>query len=154
MARVIDNPEMLEAASRVVRSLGCSGLVGFDFMLEAATGAAHMIEMNPRVTPICTVRLGPGRDLVEALLARYVDRPVNERPAVTERDMIVYFPHTWRQDPHNAYLQAGYHDVPWEEPALVRALMQPELRDRYWFTRGLRHIWLTARRARIEQGRT
>jgi hypothetical protein len=153
VARIIENPEMLEAARRVVHTLGSSGLVGFDFMLDAATGAAYMIEMNPRVTPICTVRLGPGRDLTEALLSRCVGRPANDRPAVTERDMIVYFPHTWRQDPTNAYLQAGYHDVPWEEPALVRALMRPELRERYWFTRGLRHVWLAARRARIGQGR-
>jgi biotin carboxylase len=148
VARVIDNAEMLNAARIVVRKLGCSGLVGFDFMLEAGTGNAHLIEMNPRVTPICTVRLGRGRDLVEALLARVAGRPPNERPPVTERDMIVFFPHTWRQDPTNVYLQAGYHDVPWEEPALVRALMRPELRDRYWYTRGLRHLWLTARRAR------
>jgi hypothetical protein len=24
------------------------------------------------------------------------------------------------RDPESAFLQSGYHDVPWEEPALVR----------------------------------
>jgi biotin carboxylase len=151
VARIIDNAELLATAKRVVRALGCSGLVGFDFMIEAATGSAHIIEMNPRVTPICTVRLGPGRDLVEALLARAAGRPERVHQPVTERDVVVFFPHTWRQDPGNVHLRTGYHDVPWEEPDLVRTLMQPELRDRYWFLRGLRRLLLTARRIRASR---
>jgi hypothetical protein len=55
-------------------------MMGFDFMIEAATGAAYLIEMNPRNTPICAVRLGPGRDLAEAPVARISGRPVRERP--------------------------------------------------------------------------
>jgi hypothetical protein len=141
IARIIDNPEMLDAARRVVRALGCSGLISFDFMIEAATGAAYMTGMNPRATPMCTVRLGAGRDLVEALIARAAGRPVSHRPPITERDMIVFFPHTWRVDPDSAHLRTGYHDVPWEEPALVRALMRPKTQERHWLTRALHPVW-------------
>jgi hypothetical protein len=148
VARVIDNPDMLESARRVVHALGITGLVGFDFMIEAATGLPYMIEMNPRSTPICPIRLGPGRDLTEALLARLAGRPVRERPPITERDIIVYFPQTWRQDPTSAFLRTGYHDVPWEQPKLVRALMRPELRERYWATRQLRRLWHKTRLSR------
>jgi formate-dependent phosphoribosylglycinamide formyltransferase (GAR transformylase) len=147
VARVIDNPEMIEAARRVVRALGLTGLIGFDFMIEAATGASFMIEMNPRCTPISTVRLGSNRDLMEALLACAAGRPMRERPPVTERDVIVYFPHTWRQDPSSVFLRTGYHDVPWEQPALVRALVRPELRERYWIMRLLRKLWHATRSA-------
>lgn len=140
VARVIDNPQMIEAAARVAQRIGATGLIGFDFMIEAATGIAHMIEMNPRVTPICNFPFGHGKDLIEALLARVANRPQRERPPVTERDILVFFPHTWRQDPFSPFLQSGYHDVPWEEPELVRRLMRPELRDRYWFTRTLRRL--------------
>ncbi|HVY14989.1 MAG TPA: ATP-grasp domain-containing protein, partial [Rhodopila sp.] len=66
VARIIDNPDMVEAARKVVSALGLSGLIGFDFMIEAATGNAYMIEMNPRNTPICAVRLNPPHDLAEA----------------------------------------------------------------------------------------
>ena len=59
VARIIDNPEMKDSARRIVKALGLTGLVGFDFMIEAATGAAYLIEMNPRCTPICAVRMGP-----------------------------------------------------------------------------------------------
>lgn len=138
VSRIIENAEMTEAARRIVRALGLSGLIGFDFMIEAATGAAYLIEMNPRSTPICALRLGTGRDLTEALLARRGGRPVRERPARTERDIIVAFPETWMLDPSNTFLRDGFHDVPWEQPALVRRLMQPERRERYWIFRTLR----------------
>jgi carbamoylphosphate synthase large subunit len=141
VARIIHNDEMIDAAKRVVRALGLSGMIGFDFMIEAATGAAYLIEMNPRNTPICAIRLGPGRDLAEALVARISGRPVRERPPRTERDIVVFFPDTWRDDPANHFLRGGYHDVPWEQPNLVRILMMPERRERYGVFRMLRPIW-------------
>lgn len=146
VSRIIHNPEMVEAARRIVKALGMSGLIGFDFMIEAATGAAYLIEMNPRNTPICTLRLGQGRDLPEALLAAVVGRPMRERPPRTERDIIVTFPETWTLDPSSNFLRSGYHDVPWEQPDLVRRLMQPERRDRYLIFRLLRRVWLAGRK--------
>ncbi|HVY13601.1 MAG TPA: hypothetical protein VHB27_00135, partial [Rhodopila sp.] len=125
-------------------ALGLSGLIGFDFMIEAATGNAYMIEMNPRNTPICAVRLNPPHDLAEALVARLANRSLRERPPRTERDIIVYFPDTWRRDPSSHFLRSGYHDVPWEQPALVRTLMRAELRERYWIMRQARKLWLWA----------
>jgi carbamoylphosphate synthase large subunit len=142
VVRIIHNAEMIDSATRIVKSLGLSGMIGFDFMIEAATGAAHLIEMNPRNTPICAVRLGPGRDLAEALVARISGRPVRERPPRTERDIVVFFPDTWRDDPASHFLNRGYHDVPWEQPNLVRSLMLPDRRDRYGIWRLLQRIWL------------
>jgi hypothetical protein len=142
VARLIDNPEMIDSATRIVKALGLSGMIGFDFMIEAATGAAYLIEMNPRNTPICAIRLGHGRDLAEALVARISGRPVRERPPRTERDIVVFFPDTWREDPASHFLHSGYHDVPWEQPDLVRTLMLPDRRDRYRIWRVLRRAWL------------
>ena len=144
VARIIDNTEMIVSAKRMVKALGLSGMIGFDFMIEAATGAAYLIEMNPRNTPICAIRLGPGRDLAEALVARIAQRPERERPPRTEQDIVVYFPDTWREDPSNHMLRSGYHDVPWEQPELVRVLMLPERRERYGILRVLRRIWLAS----------
>jgi hypothetical protein len=145
IARIIHNPEMIEIAKSIVAALRLSGLIGFDFMIEAATGAAWLIEMNPRSTPICALRLGPGRDLAEALVARLADRKIRDRPSRIDSDVVVFFPDTWQQDPSNALLHSGYHDVPWEQPALVRLLMKPERRERYWVFRMLRRLWLTLR---------
>lgn len=142
VARIIHNAEMIDAAKRMVQALGLSGMIGFDFMIEAATGTAYLIEMNPRNTPVCALRLGAGRDLAEALVARLCGRAVRERPPRTERDIVVFFPDTWREDPANHFLHSGYHDVPWEQPDLVRLLMQPGRRERYWVLRMLRPVWL------------
>jgi hypothetical protein len=141
VARIINNPEMLEAARKVVAALGITGLVGFDFMIEAATGRAYLIEMNPRCTPICALRLAAPRDLPEALTAKIAGRSLHERSPRTESDIVVFFPDTWRRDPSNQFLRSGYHDVPWEEPELVRVLMKRELRDRYWIMRQARKAW-------------
>ena len=148
VARIIRNPEMIEAARRLVKALGLSGMIGFDFMIEAATGAAYLIEMNPRNTPICAIRLDEGRDLAEAIVAQIAARPARERPPRTERDIVVFFPDTWRDDPANHFLRSGYHDVPWEQPELVRVLMQPERRERYGVLRVLRRFWLALNEGR------
>ena len=142
VARIIHNTEMIDAAKRVVRALGLSGMIGFDFMIEAATGAAYLIEMNPRNTPICALRLGAGRDLAEAMVAVLAARPVRERPPCTNKDIVVFFPDTWREDPANHLMNTEYHDVPWQHRELVRLLMMPERRERYWVLRRLRRVWL------------
>ena len=118
--RIVENEEMLEAARRIVRLAGISGYCGLDFILEAGSGLPYLIEINPRATQINHLALGPGRDLAAALCARAAGAPVAERPAVTERDTIALFPHEWHRDPQSPHLRSAYHDVPWEEPELVR----------------------------------
>ena len=140
VARIVHNEEMIDAASRIVEALGLSGLIGFDFMIDAATGHAHLIEMNPRVTPICAIPLGPGRDLPDALTAFLAGRARQDRPTRTDREVIAYFPDTWHQDPSSRLLHDGYHDVPWDEPALVRRLLEPDLLDRYRILRVLSQL--------------
>lgn len=145
VVRIIDNAEMVEAARRIVRALGLSGMIGFDFMLEASSDAAYLIEMNPRNTPICALRPGPGYDLAEALISHVAGRTPRQRPPRTLRDIVAFFPDTWRADPANQFLRSGFHDVPWEYPDLVRCLMRRERRERYWATRVLRKIWLAVK---------
>ncbi len=151
VARIIENAEMVTAATRLVEALGLSGMVGFDFMIERASGKAYLIEMNPRNTPICAVRLGGNRDLPEALAARIAGRPVRQRPVRADRDVIAFFPDAWREDPANHLLYHGYHDVPWDEPELIRRLMEPERRDRYRIYRWLRRLVTSYRNRQAEQ---
>jgi hypothetical protein len=61
---------------------------------------------------------------------------------LTAPDIVVFFPDTWREDPASHFLNRGYHDVPWEQPNLVRSLMLPDRRERYGVWRLLRRIWL------------
>ena len=119
--RFIENAEMLTAAETMVRRLKLSGIHGFDFMLEPHSGNAHLIEINPRATQVGHLRLGPGRDLPAALSSALSGDPLRAAPKVTEKDTIALFPQEWLRDPASTFLTSAYHDVPWEEPELLRA---------------------------------
>jgi acetyl/propionyl-CoA carboxylase alpha subunit len=119
--RFIENAEMLTAAETMVRRLKLSGIHGFDFMLERHTGNAHLIEINPRATQVGHLPLGAGRDLPAALYSALSGSPLQAAPRVTENDTIALFPQEWLRDPASTFLTSGYHDVPWEEPELLRA---------------------------------
>ncbi len=118
--RLIEDPEMSKAAEKLVRRLKLSGLHGFDFMLEANTGSAYLIELNPRTTQVGHLRLGPGRDIPAALYAAASGIAVEGAPMVTKNDTIALFPQEWTRNPASVFLRSSYHDVPWEEPALIR----------------------------------
>ncbi len=121
VVRFIENAEMFSAAETMVRRLKLSGIHGFDFMLESHTGNAHLIEINPRATQVGHLPLGPGRDLPAALYSALSGAPLHAAPKVTENDTIALFPQEWLRDPASPFLSSGYHDVPWEEPELLRA---------------------------------
>jgi Carbamoyl-phosphate synthase L chain, ATP binding domain len=122
--RLIDNTGMSAAVEKMVRRLNLSGLHGFDFMLEAQTGNAYLIEINPRTTQVGHLTLGSGRDLPAALYAATSGNALRPAPKVTENDTITLFPQEWMRDPGSAFLRSGYHDVPWEEPELLRACVR------------------------------
>ncbi len=122
--RLIENAEMAGAVEKMVRRLGLSGMHGFDFMIEARTRRPYLIEINPRTTQVGHLALGLGRDLPAALLSAVSGMPIQPAPKVTEKDTIALFPQEWMRDPTSSLLQSGYHDVPWEEPELMRACIQ------------------------------
>ena len=141
VVRVIENPEMSEAVNRLVRRLGVSGMWGFDFVLDASTGAAHLIEANPRATPICHLPLGAGQNLPAALYAKLAGTPPRTAPVVMDHDVIVMFPGEWHRDRASPYLRSDYHDVPWDEPELIQDCI-----GRPWSERGLlARLWARMR---------
>src|SRR5579862_93434 len=122
--QLIDNPEMAASSVKMARRLGLSGLHGFDFMLEHESDDAYLIEINPRATQVGHLALGEGRDLPAALYACISGRALEPSPRVTDKSTIALFPHEWIRNPGSAFLRTAYHDVPWSEPALVRACVR------------------------------
>jgi formate-dependent phosphoribosylglycinamide formyltransferase (GAR transformylase) len=131
--RLIEHPEMSVAAEKIVRRLNLSGFYGFDFMLETHTDNAYLIEVNPRTTQVGHLALGAGRDLPAALYAALCGDIVPETPKVTEKDTIALFPQEWMRDPTSDFLRSGYHDVPWDEPALVSHCISKSQTQRTWY---------------------
>lgn len=124
VVRVVDHPEMAEATARLVRRLGISGFCGVDFILDAA-GGAHVIELNARTTTLCYLALDESSDMVGALYAQMAGA-ARRRLASIRHDLIAFFPHELWRDRQSKFLFSAYHDVPWDEPQLIAAYLQPE----------------------------
>jgi len=122
--RLIDHPDVSYAVEKIVRRLKLSGVHGFDFMLEASTGKAYLIEINPRITQVGHLALGPGRDLSAALVAAMSGCAIQPTPKVTDKDIITLFPQEWMREPSSSYLRSGYHDVPWAEAELLQVCVR------------------------------
>ena len=123
IVRVVDNAEMMLCAERLARRLGLSGFFGLDFMIEDGSGAAYLIEMNPRCTPLCHLRLGKSRDMVGALAAQLSGQPLQETAPVTEKNLIAYYPGALQCK--SDLFHSSFHDVPSDEPELVEELLRP-----------------------------
>jgi hypothetical protein len=135
VVRRIENAEMSAAAEKMVRRLNLSGVHGFDFMLEEQTGNAYLIEINPRATQVCHLAFGSERDIPAALCAALSGKDAQPAPIVTEKDTIALFPQEWTRDSESQFLQSGYHDVPWEEPELVRDCVNSRRKQSNWYSR-------------------
>jgi hypothetical protein len=122
VVRVIHNNEMMLAAERIARRLQLSGFFGLDFILENGNDSASLIEMNPRSTPLCHLRLGKGHDMVGSLLTQLTGQSLPESP-VTENAMIAYFPQAWTNG--REFLHSSFQDYPHSEPKLAQELLQP-----------------------------
>jgi Carbamoyl-phosphate synthase L chain, ATP binding domain len=130
--RRVDNAEMSSAVAKMVRRLNLSGMNGFDFMIETATGNAYLIELNPRTTQVGHLALGAGHDLPAALYAAVTGNAPQPAPAVTQSDVIALFPAEWNRNPESAFLKTGFHDVPWAEPELVLTCVKKKKQVAAW----------------------
>jgi hypothetical protein len=122
--RLVENADMSTATQKIAKRLNLSGLHGFDYMIEGHTGNAYLIELNPRATQVGHLALGSGRDLTAALFSASTGATLRESAQLTDNDTIALFPQEWLRNPVSAFLQSGYHDVPWGEPALIRACVR------------------------------
>lgn len=130
VVRTIDHPEMASAVEHMVKCLNLSGFIGIDFILDASD-QAWIVEMNPRVTPICHLSLADGTHLPASLylrMSRGLCPPPKPGPFVSE--VIALFPNEVIRSPDSEYLRRGRHDVPWDEPLVVRSVLDRALRVR------------------------
>jgi biotin carboxylase len=123
IVRIVENDQMKFAANKIASRLGLSGFFGLDFMIEDGTENAFLIEMNPRITPPCHLRLGKGRDAAGALWAQLVSQPIPDSAPVTRLDLISYQPRF--ATTNDGMAARCFVDVPVGEPELARELLHP-----------------------------
>jgi hypothetical protein len=116
--RRADCAQMEEASRLVAKRFGLSGIYGLDFIRDDA-GDVHLIEINPRTTQGGTLAFGEGRDLPSALAGCVTRCAVARRDAIPN-DVVAFFPAEWQRDAQSPYLTSGYHNVPWDDPAVLK----------------------------------
>jgi hypothetical protein len=140
VVRLIDHCEIARAACKLAKRLELSGFHGLDFVLEAESGAAYLIEMNPRCTQLGHLPISGLGDLA-GLLCRKLGVPSptstdSARPSgLASGETIAFFPKAYSGNPANDYLGKGYQDLPLEDHALMRELLKEEWPDRQWLAR-------------------
>ena len=139
--RHVNDRRMAQAGELLAAKLHLSGFSGLDFMIEAETGNPFLIEMNPRCTQLGHLEFAGQGSLAAAYSADLKSEP-NDYPLHPIRaGTIALFPQAFckafAQSPH---LDSSYHDIPWEEPRLVRELMMEPWHIRRWAAR-LYHLF-------------
>ena len=122
IVRIGPHAEMAEASARLAGAMGATGFISFDFMIEAKTGKAYLLECNPR--PIQIGHLGPriGINLCDAL-ARAVRGEVALQSGAANEATVAMFPQEWLRSPTTIAGLDAPLDVPWDDPELMRAMV-------------------------------
>lgn len=126
-----ENQEMERAVVALCRAFALAGFASFDFIVEETSGAAYLIELNPRPVPICHLGGTFGDDLALLLWQRWVGSPATPL-ARDPRRRVALFPQEWIRRPQSAHIAAEFHDVPWEDPGLVHALVENATEQLGW----------------------
>jgi hypothetical protein len=136
IVRVIQNDQMKKAAELVVSRLKLSGLYGLDFIIESGTGVPYLIEMNPRCTQLGHIEFADHGCLAGVLSAVLRGKPRPQVQNPVPDNTIALFPQALAAgDACRPHLEASYHDVPWEEPQLMRELILKSWPQRQWCAR-------------------
>lgn len=140
IVRLVRNEEMARVSAQLVAGLGLSGFHGLDFILAEGSNAPYLIEVNARCTQLGHLVLPEQGDLAGLLCAKIGCRPQPQADAAIAGSLIAFYPQALACSPVSPYLQQSHHDVPWEEPRLVRSL----LRNRWVATQWLARVsgWL------------
>lgn len=120
----VDHAEMKATAETVVWRLGYSGFASLDFMIDDEH-RAHLIELNPRPTPIAHLGERFGACLCRLLYGSLTGEATTAGEPQGLPSRVALFPQEWVRDPASSHLAAGvYHDAPWDEPDLVEAYVR------------------------------
>jgi ATP-grasp domain len=134
VVRLIDHPEIAQAACRLANRLQLSGFYGVDFILEEGSRAAYLLEMNPRCTQLGHLPVDGQGDLVGLLCRQLKADPAvsaEKRFGLRPGDTVAFFPKVTSLNVGSELLHA-YQDTPWQRPELVEELLKPSWPNRQW----------------------
>lgn len=114
--------DIVDHARDLYERYGLNGFCGVDYIADA-NGGAHLLEINRCIVPKSHFSNAFGVDLAAAMLCllRGHDVPEAQPPA---HEYVALFPLEWHRDPRSEFLSTAHHDVPWQDPAVLAAMVQ------------------------------
>ena len=125
VVRCRQSQEANRFAELLAAGFGISGFFGPEFIEHERTGEVYLIEINRRVTNGVQLSALVGVDVCGALAAALDGRDYSGRTDVAagEQHLIAEFPQEWLRDPESPYLAGARTDIPWNDPAVFRAMV-------------------------------
>lgn len=124
VAKFFDNEDTQHILSALVAEFGFTGFCAADFIIESHSQLAYLLEFNPRPTPIAALGGLSGHDLGNALWCHLAHVPRQVPASQILHDTVALFPNEWRRDAQSPFLTQAYHDVPWDDPLLLTAIIR------------------------------
>jgi hypothetical protein len=152
VVQVVENAQMSDAAQKLAARLKLSGFYGFDFMIRDLDQQVFLIEMNPRTALPCHLRLDDGRDLIGALARHVGSQTAPDSKLFSKSRAFAYFPQAWYSGVPGDLLRNVHHDVPWDEPDLVKELVRIPWPDRSILARLSDRLRKTTFQQRSQEG--
>lgn len=121
LAKGIQDKDIEDFVNKVAKNLNYNGFGSLDFLISHENQLLYVIELNPRPTPTCHIQsTHMTNDLCEAFAAG-----LNQQPYTPKKFWpftVAMFPGEKKRDPNSPYLTNSYHDIPVDDPELLKAL--------------------------------
>ncbi len=117
----IEDSDIINFVKIIAKNLNYNGFGSVEYMIDEKTKKLHVIELNPRPTPTCHI---PSpyvtNDLSEAFAFGLRKIPFKQK--VYSPFTIAMFPGEKKRDSKSPFLTSSYHDIPVNDPELLKVL--------------------------------
>lgn len=122
--QAVENPAAEQAARALIERLGISGFSSVDLIVDEEHSRAVVLEINLRPTPGCMIGRLWGRDHCRALASKLGGADYSRDSMIEPPQRVALFPNEWLRDRSSRHLIEDHHDVPWRDPALLKAFVE------------------------------
>ncbi len=121
--RFVRSPETAAYSETLCEAFGISGFCNVQFVLDQ-NGRAYLLELNRRIVTHMHMGERVGADLAAAMARQLRGLPPAPPAEPPESGpSVAIFPREWLRDPQSRWLHEHPSDVPWDDPALIKALL-------------------------------
>jgi len=125
VVRYVHAPQAATFSQRAAHALGITGFFSIEFCVDDESGVPYLIDFTRRMAPPTHTGALVGVDLCAALARALCGElgPPLDLPPGTAYTMTLFPQELWR-DPRSPALRSHPMDVPWDDPELLRELLQ------------------------------